>query len=113
MCVFLSAAHAQDPEPVAEVATTEEAPETFRLASNYPNPFNPVTTIAFDLPEAVPVRLVVYDVTGRAVAHLVEGPLAAGAHRVHFDATGLPSGVYLYRLTAGRLTETRRMVLVK
>ena len=79
----------------------------------YPNPFNPSAEIAFDLPEATDVRLAVYDVTGREVARLADGPTGAGAHRVRFDATGLPSGVYLYRLEAGSFAATERMTLVK
>ncbi|MDX1546052.1 MAG: T9SS type A sorting domain-containing protein, partial [Rhodothermales bacterium] len=88
-------------------------PEAYALAPNYPNPFNPRTTIEFALPEATPVRLAVYDVTGREVARLVDGSLDAGRHRVTFDATGLPSGIYFYRITAGVFAETHRMVLVK
>ncbi len=110
---------------VAEAGTTQtvkgkllegqsaEIPAAYELAQNYPNPFNPSTEIRFDLPEASPVTLVVYDVTGREVARLVEGALAAGTHQVTFDASGLPSGVYLYRITAGSFTRTNRMVLTK
>ena len=111
--MLASAQSASTPEVQAEAAASDETPDGFRLAPNYPNPFNPVTTIAFDLPEAAPVQLVVYDVTGRAVARLVERPMAAGTHHVQFDAARLPSGVYVYRLTAGPFVETRRMVLVK
>jgi len=97
------------------VATEEaaEVPMDFALDQNYPNPFNPVTTIRFDLPEAVHVRLVVYDVMGREVARLVDGTMQAGQHRARWDASGLPSGVYLYRLTAGAFTETKAMILLK
>ena len=97
----------------AETATLQEIPTEFALAPNYPNPFNPTTTIEFALPEAVEVTLQVYDVTGRVVARLVEESMSAGTHRVAFDASMLPSGVYLYRIQAGRFTEVRRMVLVK
>ena len=62
---------------------------------------------------AVAVSLRVYDVTGREVARLVEAPMAAGSHRVTFDASGLSSGMYLYRIQAGRFTQVRRMVVVK
>ena len=79
----------------------------------YPNPFNPSAEIVFDLPEASDVRLAVYDVTGREVARLADGPMSAGTHRVRFEATGLPSGVYLYRLEAGAFAATERMTLVK
>ena len=96
-----------------ETASSLEVPEAYQLAANYPNPFNPTTTITFALPEAAPVRLTVYDVTGRAVAHLIDETRAAGWHEVRFDASGLPSGVYLYHIVAGSFTQTRRMVLVK
>ncbi|GAB5518902.1 MAG: hypothetical protein RhofKO_11530 [Rhodothermales bacterium] len=88
-------------------------PETVELQPNYPNPFNPVTTIGYALPEAGPVRLVVYDLMGREVRVLVDGPRAAGRHEVTFEASGLSSGTYLYRLEAVRTVRTGRMVLLK
>jgi len=83
------------------------------LEGNYPNPFNPATEIRYDLPEAVHVQLVVYDVLGRQVRVLVDQPMSAGTHAVTWDASGLPSGTYLYRLTAGAFTETKAMTLFK
>ncbi|NBC17999.1 MAG: T9SS type A sorting domain-containing protein, partial [Bacteroidetes bacterium] len=91
----------------------EDLPQAFALAPNYPNPFNPQTTIGYELPEASAVRLVVYDVLGRQVAVLVDGVRPAGRHEVTFEAANLPSGVYLYQLQAGAFTQTRRMLLVK
>lgn len=88
-------------------------PESYALSQNYPNPFNPSTEIAFALPEAVDVRLVVYDVLGREVVRLVDGPMGAGLHSVRFEAADLPSGTYLYRIEAGTFTETRHMALIK
>ena len=88
-------------------------PDRFSLYPNYPNPFNPTTEIRLDLPEAAAVRLIVYDVMGREVARLVDGTTPAGQHRARWDASGLPSGVYLYRLTAGAFTETKAMTLLK
>lgn len=96
-------------------ATAEKpfVPTEYSLYENYPNPFNPTTEIRFALPESAPVSLVIYDVTGREVARLVDGTLAAGYHRVQWEASAMPSGLYLYRLTAGTYTETRRMILMK
>lgn len=91
----------------------EEVPAAYRLAPNYPNPFNPATAIGFDLPEAARVRLAVFDVLGREVALLVDEQRPAGRHAVRFEAGHLPSGVYLYRLEAGSYRETRRLVLQK
>jgi hypothetical protein len=78
-----------------------------------PNPFNPVTTLAYTLPKSAHVRLVIYDVTGRLVETLADGVQAAGEHVIEWDATGLASGVYYYRLQAGDVTHVRRAILLK
>lgn len=75
-------------------------PETFKLYPAFPNPFNPMTTIAFDLPRPSHVRLTVFDLLGQEVVVLVDEPRAEGTHRVHFNAGQLASGVYMYRLDA-------------
>ncbi|TKJ41665.1 hypothetical protein CEE37_03610 [candidate division LCP-89 bacterium B3_LCP] len=85
----------------------------YHLYQNYPNPFNPVTTISYSLPEAVKVSLIVYDVGGRSVTEIVSGWRDEGVHEAVFDGSGLASGVYLYRLTAGEFTDTGKMVLMK
>lgn len=82
-------------------------------AASYPNPFNPVTTISYTLPARSHVNLVVYDLLGREVAHLVNEVRQAGPHTVQFDASALSSGVYLYRLTAGQHVLTHRITLIK
>lgn len=91
----------------------EELPLEFELSPNYPNPFNPVTTIRYALPEAVDVNLVVYDILGRRVRILFDATQAAGYHSVTFDASDLPSGLYLYRLQAGEFSDVRKMILLK
>jgi len=88
-------------------------PENVLLEANYPNPFNPTTTIEFSLPSSHFSTLNIYDVIGRKVAQLVNGHLPAGVHAVSFDAGDLPSGIYLYRLTAGEVIENRKMMLVR
>ena len=85
----------------------------YALDSPYPNPFNPTTDLRFSLAETGHALLVVYDVTGREVVRLVDGTLEAGSHEYRFEASHLPSGVYLARLTAGDFTATRRIVLAK
>ena len=94
-------------------ANVEEAPTSFVLEGNYPNPFNPTTTISFSLPESAEVRLAVFDLLGRLVAVLADGPMHAGSHTVSFEAEHLPSGTYLYRLTSSFGEYTRLMVLQK
>ena len=90
-----------------------QLPAEFALSQNHPNPFNPKTTIEFSLPEAARVELVIFDTQGRRVATLADGDFAAGPHALHWDASGEASGVYFYRITAGELRETRRMILLK
>jgi len=88
-------------------------PMSLSLHQNYPNPFNPMTTIAYELPHSSHVRLIVYDNLGREVQVLADGQQPAGRYTVAFDATGLGSGIYFYRLQAGDTIETRKMVLLK
>lgn len=90
-----------------------ETPGSYVLSQNYPNPFNPNTSIAFELPAQANVSLAVFDVLGRQVAELANGAFPAGAHSVSFDASGLPSGLYIYRLDAGDKSMARTMTLVK
>lgn len=91
----------------------EPIPAEACLEQNYPNPFNPLTTITFRLPHAGDVTLRLFDLLGRDVATLVNERRGAGSHTVSFDASGFPSGVYLYRLQTGARTETKRMVVVR
>jgi hypothetical protein len=83
------------------------------LAQNYPNPFNPITSISFSLPEGQYTSLKVYNLLGEEVATLVEKELSAGTYKVDFDASMLPSGLYLYRLSAGQFTQSKKLMLVK
>ena len=88
-------------------------PHEYALSQNYPNPFNPVTTIEFSLPVPSEVEVTVYNIAGQTVDRLVSGYLPAGNHRVDWDASRLASGVYLYRISAGTYTATKKMVLLK
>jgi hypothetical protein len=103
----------------AEIATQSATPHSdvvpaeFALEQNYPNPFNPTTTISFTLPEAGTAHLTVFDLTGRQIALLVNGNLSAGTHRVDFDGSALPSGIYYYRLEADGQAAVRKLVLMK
>jgi hypothetical protein len=107
-------------EPSSSTSTKDDGRGTmdgFALAQNFPNPFNPSTVVGFTVGTqdlaSLPVRLRVFDLLGREVAVLVNGSMPAGAHSVTFDASGLSSGTYIYRLEAGGQVLTRRMTLVK
>ncbi|MBN1352656.1 SBBP repeat-containing protein [candidate division KSB1 bacterium] len=93
----------------------EELPKPGRywLAQNYPNPFNPTTTIEFALPQSAFIRLKVYNLLGEEVATLIAEQQAAGIHKLNWDATGLASGVYLYRLEAGDFVDVQKLILLR
>jgi len=88
-------------------------PKVFALEQNYPNPFNPSTTIRYQLPVASEVKLEVYDVLGKKIATLVNERQSAGSYQVVWNASGLSSGTYFYRLQAGTFVETKKMIMVK
>ncbi|MCH8487586.1 MAG: T9SS type A sorting domain-containing protein [Candidatus Cyclonatronum sp.] len=90
-----------------------DVPRIVKLHQNYPNPFNPITNISYELPQQQEVRLEVYNVLGRRVAVLVSGTQPAGYHTIQFDASRLASGMYLYRLQAGSVVQTHKMMLVR
>jgi hypothetical protein len=89
-------------------------PTEYSLYDNYPNPFNPTTTIKFDIPEKTNVELIVYDILGRQVKSLVNNEIKIpGSYEVSFNASTLASGVYIYKLTTKRYSQARKMLLVK
>jgi hypothetical protein len=100
------------------VTAVGDTPRAVTLAPNYPNPFNPSTTISFNLPQAGAAKLQVYDARGRLVRTLLDDHRPAGPYQSVWDGRdnaghGVASGVYLYRLTAGRMVEQGKMTLVK
>jgi hypothetical protein len=97
----------------ADLDAVEEVPSVYALDQNYPNPFNPSTTIRYDLPETSHVRLIVYDVLGRSVMHLVDAEKEAGRYEITFDGRDLASGTYFYELRAGDFTRVHKMTLMK
>ena len=98
--------------PLTSVAESVR-PATFSLSQNYPNPFNPATTIKYSVSRATHVTLKVFNALGQEVATLVDRNVPSGIHQAKFDASALSSGLYIYRMTAGSTTETRKMVLLK
>lgn len=100
---------------VSTANETDAVPESFELAQNYPNPFNPSTNISFNLPQSEQVYLSVFNLLGQRVATVIDGiTMQSGAHNINFDASNLPTGIYLYKLDAGSsFSQTRRMTLVR
>ncbi len=92
---------------------TTTKPDQFALEQNFPNPFNPNTTIRYSLAHYAFVNLVVYNTLGQEVARLVSAPQSAGIHEVTLDGSGLASGVYIYRLQAGSFTASKSLILIK
>ena len=92
---------------------TNGTPTAFKLLQNFPNPFNPVTTIRFVLAKQAHVELTVYDASGKRIRTLVNNKLKTGEHAVRFDASDLASGVYFYRIKTGSFSETKKMLLIK
>jgi hypothetical protein len=99
--------------PVGIAAQPVNPPEKFELFQNYPNPFNPATNIGFRISGFGFVSLKVYNVTGREVAALVSENLIPGEYKYRWDAGGLASGVYFYKLEAGSFVQTKEMLLIR
>ncbi len=85
----------------------------FKLEQNYPNPFNPSTKIRFSIPSEAKTSLIVYDILGKEITVLLNRDLSIGDYEVEFNGANLPSGIYFYKLTSGKYTEIRKMLLVK
>jgi hypothetical protein len=107
----------QNPVGIKQVGS--EVPKEFVLNQNYPNPFNPETKIRFGLPSRIGgnkntnVQLVVFDVLGKVAATLVNKELSPGYYEIHFNANGLSSGTYFYRLKAGDFSVTKKMLIIR
>jgi endoglucanase len=100
-------------DPTTSVTFRGASPREFQLQQNYPNPFNPSTTIKYELPSASEMTLTVYDMLGREVSVLVNEKRDAGVYEVKCDMSGLSSGAYFYRLTAGSYVQTRTLMLLR
>jgi hypothetical protein len=99
--------------PIGIEPISNEVPQRFELYQNYPNPFNPMTKLKFQIPKSEFVKLVVFDVTGREAAKLVNEELKPGIYEIDWDANNYPSGVYFYSLTSGSFTQTKKLILLK
>jgi len=91
----------------------ETLPKEYSLSQNYPNPFNPSTVIEFAMPTSGYVTLKVFNSLGQEVAELINKEMNAGNHSINFNASNLSSGIYFYRISAGKFTETKKMILIQ
>jgi hypothetical protein len=98
---------------IVNVAEHKEISGEFSLHQNFPNPFNPATTITYSLPKAAHVRLKIYNLLGREVTTLVDQQMPAGAHQATWNALGVTSGVYFYKISAGNYSKTHKMILLQ
>ncbi|MFA4839823.1 MAG: YCF48-related protein [Candidatus Neomarinimicrobiota bacterium] len=110
---YMGADEGSTPLTVGIATNTSDLPTEFSLEQNYPNPFNPTTTIAFSLPKSTKVTLAVYNILGQQVAVLQNGFLEAGYYRMNFNASNLPSGMYIYRITANGYSNVKKMAIMK
>ena len=95
------------------VYESNPVPTKYKLHTNYPNPFNPTTTIKYDLPEDTQVKLVIYNILGQKVATLVDGFKEAGYHQAIWQGNNLSSGLYFYQFQTKKFTQIKKMLLVK
>ena len=101
---------------LSTIAVKEEftqLPKAFHLAQNYPNPFNPLTAIQFSLPSSGHATLIIYDLVGHEVDMIIDKQLGSGLHTFFWDGSNFSTGVYMYQLTNGKFTQTRKMILLK
>jgi len=99
--------------PSDVILSENSAPVDFALHQNFPNPYNPATTITYNLPIKSQVDLFIYNTLGESIKHLVSEEKKAGQHSVEFNAENLSSGIYFYRLQSGSFVETKKMILMK
>jgi hypothetical protein len=100
-------------DEIVKVESDESTPDNFVLEQNFPNPFNPSTRISYSIAENSFITLKVYDILGNEIATLVNEEKPAGKYDAEFDANNFSSGIYFYRMTAGKLIETKKMILLK
>jgi hypothetical protein len=110
---IINAADTTNTSTSVETPRSTSRPAKLSLMQNYPNPFNPSTSVSFELPSRAYVSLKVFDVLGKEVATIVSEEMPAGSYTRIWEATGISSGVYFYRLRAGLSAETKKFILLR
>lgn len=103
---------------LTSLETNSVTPLSFNLYQNFPNPFNPTTTLTFNLPKPSDVNLIIYDITGRKIRNLISSAYPAGSHQIQWDGkdysgNSVASGIYIYRIDTNNYTQSRKMMLLK
>ncbi|MBC8375920.1 MAG: PKD domain-containing protein [FCB group bacterium] len=111
--IYVDDASMIGPGGVVSIDPVRQSPRNFNLSQNFPNPFNPSTSIPFELANDQHISLDLFDIKGRWVTSVASGVYSAGSHLVQFDGTNLPAGLYLYRLESEAVTQVKKMTLVK
>jgi photosystem II stability/assembly factor-like uncharacterized protein len=101
------------PESLDVRNISTEIPKEYSIKQNYPNPFNPSTNIEFSVPKSSVIKIVVYDISGRALETLVNESLSAGSYKINWNASGYASGIYFYKISADNFSQSHKMILVK
>jgi hypothetical protein len=99
--------------PIGIEPVSSEIPAEFSISQNYPNPFNPTTNIEFDISTLSNVKIIVYDMLGKQISVLYNDQLTPGRYKVLWNASHMPSGTYIYKITADNYTEIKKMILIK
>jgi Secretion system C-terminal sorting domain len=102
-----------NPNPTGVTLANSEIPNKYSLTQNYPNPFNPTTNISYSLPESGFTKLAIYNSIGEMIKTLVRESQSPGSYSVSFEASNLPSGLYIYKLNSGKFSQTQKMMLLK
>ena len=102
-----------EPDSTTEIVEIKLSALDYELSQNFPNPFNPSTTIKYSIPQTSKVVIKVFDVLGNEIKTLVNEEKSAGEYEVEFNGAGLPSGIYFYQLKAGEFSKTKKMILLK
>lgn len=100
-------------DPVLSVETNGSLPFRYELYQNFPNPFNPITTIKFDIPEETDVKIIIYDILGREVKTLIDQHVKPGRYRTYWNALNNASGAYFYRLETRNFVDSKKLIFIK
>jgi len=95
------------------IVNQQQIPKEYNLYNSYPNPFNPISTVRFDIPKTSYIRITIFDVLGQEITKIVNQEMNPGSYKIDWDASNYPSGVYFYKMEAGEFTDSKKMILIR